>query len=65
MPWGAIPCTGGSSCQHINEASYIKTQNHDALRRLRDLRSKFKVLWKNYTILADMVVSLRGTVVNE
>eukprot|EP00975_Prorocentrum_lima_P064898 12900246-Prorocentrum_lima.AAC.1 len=58
MLWGAIPCTGGSSWQHVNEALFRKTQNHDALRRLRYLRDKVRVLWKNCTILADMVVAL-------
>eukprot|EP00975_Prorocentrum_lima_P066197 12907758-Prorocentrum_lima.AAC.1 len=65
MLWGAIPCTGGSSWQHVNEALFRKTQNYDALERLRGLREKFRVLWRNYTVLADMVVALHGTVVNE
>eukprot|EP00975_Prorocentrum_lima_P010388 2207057-Prorocentrum_lima.AAC.1 len=63
--WGATPCTGGSSWQHVNEAMLKKDGNLDALRRLRDLREKFRILWKNYTIHADSVVSLGGTVVNE
>eukprot|EP00975_Prorocentrum_lima_P027530 5786009-Prorocentrum_lima.AAC.1 len=42
MLWGAIPCTGGSSWQHVKEALFRKTQNHDALERLRGLREKFR-----------------------
>eukprot|EP00975_Prorocentrum_lima_P004233 919650-Prorocentrum_lima.AAC.1 len=54
MLWGAIPCTGGSSWQHINKALFRRNQNFEALRRLTDLREKFRVLWKNYTVLANM-----------
>eukprot|EP00975_Prorocentrum_lima_P023067 4854937-Prorocentrum_lima.AAC.1 len=63
--WGAIPCTGGSSWQHVNEAMFRKNGNTEALQRLHALRSKFQVLWRNYTTLANMVISEDGIVVNE
>eukprot|EP00975_Prorocentrum_lima_P050296 10533012-Prorocentrum_lima.AAC.1 len=48
------------------QRSFIhKNGNIDALRRLRDLRRKFQVLWQNYTLLADMIMSLGGIAVNE
>ena len=41
--WSAIPCTGGSSWQYVNEVMYERTGNENALKRLKGLRSIF---WK-------------------
>ena len=60
--WSAIPCTGGSPWQYVNEAIYIRRGDHAKLEKLQNHRSLFRKLFTNFETLADIVIAKGGVV---
>eukprot|EP00959_Pyramimonas_sp_CCMP1952_P096194 2011057-Pyramimonas_sp.AAC.1 len=57
-----MPCTVCSPWQYVNEARYVRTGNHRALRRLRRIRTDFRYLCWNFRQIARAVHKAGGTV---
>jgi len=57
--WGAILCTGGSAWQNYNK------QFPGAAAKIRQHIKLFSKLFANFMILARLVISFNGTIVNE
>ena len=60
--WSAIPCTGGSPWQYVNEAIYTRRGDHVKLQKLHQHRTLFRSLFTNFEILADIVIGRGGVV---
>ena len=43
--WSSIPCTGSSPWQYVNEAMFYRKADARSLRRLRGLRSDFRLFF--------------------
>ncbi len=54
--WSSIPCTGGSTWQHVNEAMFKENGDMEALQRLEGLRATFRLLWQCLAKLANHVL---------
>ena len=59
--FGALPCTGGSQCQRVN----WHRGNADTRRNILEHRKVFRVLWRNFVIVAEQCVALGGGVAFE
>eukprot|EP00959_Pyramimonas_sp_CCMP1952_P267921 5601741-Pyramimonas_sp.AAC.1 len=57
-----MPCTGGSSWQYVNEAHYVRTGNHRAMRKLRGVRADFRYLFWIVREVARAVLKAGGVV---
>ena len=57
--WGSMPCTGGSSWQHLNGKTPI------GRKRLKRYKATFRKLLRNFARLADINTSLGGEVAIE
>jgi hypothetical protein len=57
--WSSMPCAGGSPLQHINRARSV------GLEKLEEHRRDFYVLWGHFEVVAEVVMSIGGIVVNE
>ncbi len=60
--WAAIPCTGGSTWQRVNEHLYKERGDQTALKRLGQLRRTAEVLRVNFEKLSK-IVSAKGGIV--
>ena len=60
--WSSIPCTGGSPWQYVNEAIFYRKGDVRSLRRLRGLRTDFRLFWWNFREIAEAVLAKGGTV---
>eukprot|EP00959_Pyramimonas_sp_CCMP1952_P046452 970364-Pyramimonas_sp.AAC.1 len=60
--WGSMPCAGGSPWQYVNEAHYVRTGNHRAMRGLRGIRTDFRYLFWNFREIARAVHKTGGAV---
>ena len=58
--WVSIPCTGGSTWQHINRKKEAK-----ARKRLQVHLMLFRLLWNNFVIVAKRAHELGATVTIE
>ena len=58
--FGALPCTGGSLCQHVNWYRGAKTRS-----KIRAHWALFRVLWRNFVIVADACIQHGGRIAIE
>ncbi len=63
--WAAIPCTGGSTWQRVNEHLYAQKGDEAALKRLAHLRKEAEILWANFEKLAKVVYDRGGIIAVE
>ena len=59
--FGALPCTGGSQWQRLN----WHRGNADTRRNILEHRRIFRVLWRNFVIVAERCIALGGGVAFE
>ena len=63
--WVAIPCTGGSSWQHVNRARFKRTGNEEALARIDDHWVVYRKLWSSFVTVAEAVRARGGHIAIE
>ena len=61
MLWASIPCTGGSSWQHVNLARHGKSTRKKVLQH----RKTFREIWKCFEVVADECISSGGKIAIE
>ena len=61
VQFGALPCTGGSQWQRLN----LHRGNADTRRNILEHRRIFRVLWRNFVIVAERCIALGGGVAFE
>ena len=60
--WSSIPCTGGSPWQYVNESIFYRKGDVRSLRRLRGLRTDFRLFFWNFREIAEAVLAKGGVV---